>query len=177
MLNGDILVENLADVLPDMMRYADHFTCYNDISDVATAASTAVQCLIPRSLQSWRRPGINSITQTWGRVVSPIWISGSPGGLELVGLEIEAYLPDRRGSASQYVPATGFEHCIDVIDCTSLDYNATFARHNYYAISALMVEDMCELIADCRSAKDRAHLVRQRGNVFDFLTAPKEVSQ
>mmetsp|Transcript_38867 Transcript_38867/g.91491 ORF Transcript_38867/g.91491 Transcript_38867/m.91491 type:complete len:776 (-) Transcript_38867:167-2494(-) len=181
LMNGDVTVEKLAETLPEMMEYACRFTCYNDTKDVATAASTWVQRLMPRPLQAgWRDPELDSRTQTWGRVVSPIWLepNARTGAMELHGIKIDAYMPDDYASHYEKCPHQhgAVDEYLDVIDCSFIDYNAGFSRHNYYALNSLMGEDICECISQRKSAQERSHLARRKGNVYDFLAAPKALS-
>lgn len=177
LMNGDVLVEVFAEVVPEMLNYTDRLTTYNDKTDVAIAANTWLQRIMPRSWQAgWRDPDLDSITETYGHTVEPVWLQPGPnGGTILGGPVIDACLPGR--VERKACPPDGDDSLIDIVDCSNNEFNAAFSRHCYFAVNTLMVEDLCELMGTCKPASKRTHLIKRYGNVFDFLAAPAAMAQ
>merc|ERR1712100_32087 len=97
-------------------------------------------------------------------------------GWRLHGQIIEEVMPDRYLEEDPGCETIEITNCIEVIDCTHLDTNAGFSRHNYWGLNNHMIEDICTLVGSRTPAKDRPHLVRRMGNVYDFLKAPAAVT-
>mmetsp|Transcript_1997 Transcript_1997/g.4016 ORF Transcript_1997/g.4016 Transcript_1997/m.4016 type:complete len:435 (-) Transcript_1997:118-1422(-) len=181
-LNGDVTVESMVETLPTMLLYADRFTSYNDSRDVATTAGTYIQRLMPRSLQTgWRDAELDSRTETWGRRTQPVWLEPEPnqpqGGeanMLLRGQVVVEVMPNV-DTYYEKCPPHGEDKYIDIVDCTHIDTNINIDRHSYFAINALLVEDICECISEKTPARSRAHLIKRHGNVYDFLAAPSTV--
>mmetsp|Transcript_43197 Transcript_43197/g.101571 ORF Transcript_43197/g.101571 Transcript_43197/m.101571 type:complete len:861 (-) Transcript_43197:52-2634(-) len=183
-LNGDVTVESMVETLPLMMRCTDRFTSYNDSRDVATTAGTYIQRLMPRSCQQgWRDPDLDCRTETWGRRTMPVWlepdpfapsVEGVPHPLVLRGPVVSEVMP-HVDLLFDKCPPHGEDHYIDIVDCTHIDTNINIDRHSYFAINALLVEDICECISEKTPARSRAHLIKRHGNVYDFLAAPSVI--
>lgn len=190
MCNADVLVEMVAEVLPEVMECAERFTTYNDASDIALLTSECLQRLLPKASQQGRVGGWS--TSTFGRQVSALWLepSESGHGVVLAGPMIDhAKQKDGRaiGTNRTLLDATleigrmvrQFGECIDVIDATSIDQNVGDSRHNYYVANTQVVEDICELIGQGVGAQRRTRrLIRvdQESNVFLFLAPPAHLS-
>jgi hypothetical protein len=64
---------------------------------------------------------------------------------------------------------------LDVIDTTDLDTNVQLAKHSYFSLNRLCVDDIGELMQFGKRAIKRSKLVQIDGNVYRFLAAPSYV--
>jgi hypothetical protein len=64
---------------------------------------------------------------------------------------------------------------LDVVDTTDLDTNVQLAKHSYFSLNRLCVDDIGELMQFGKRASDRSKLVLIEGNVYRFLAAPSYV--
>jgi esterase/lipase superfamily enzyme len=180
--NAEVLVEEFAQAAPKMLDYAERITLYIDSSDIACLASQIVQSILPYSKQQWRNPHLGiKRTMVLGRQVSSYHLDVRKSdltGWRLQGDAIdrvmpEAYQQQQPGPDDEVIPVHGR---IDVIDCTNLEANAGFSRHNYWGLNTLMAEDVVSCMTSRKSAKHRAHLVRRKGSIYDFLSPPSTMT-
>eukprot|EP01062_Namystynia_karyoxenos_P049550 TRINITY_DN37984_c0_g1_i1.p2 TRINITY_DN37984_c0_g1~~TRINITY_DN37984_c0_g1_i1.p2 ORF type:complete len:370 (+),score=134.60 TRINITY_DN37984_c0_g1_i1:1300-2409(+) len=65
---------------------------------------------------------------------------------------------------------------VDVVDTTWIDANVHSMRHNYFNLNSVLVDDLREVVTTQRRARDRTQLqYREKGNVYNFMAAPKIV--
>jgi len=186
MLNPDVLQETVMELLPDIMKRAEHFTAYNDSNDNALFYSSFVR----RLLSGVTGEGCAQ-HNLFGRCVEPLWVrlrelDGSamlqrpePEGNEeerqytrhpsLRGLVRQNSPNDLHGFSHHQVPGDG---SIDIIDCSNIDQNVHSLRHNYFMLNTQMVEDLCQLVGQRQKAPLRTRLSHSHGNVFSFLSPP-----
>eukprot|EP00411_Alexandrium_monilatum_P065187 CAMPEP_0175530914 /NCGR_PEP_ID=MMETSP0096-20121207/21901_1 /TAXON_ID=311494 /ORGANISM="Alexandrium monilatum, Strain CCMP3105" /LENGTH=747 /DNA_ID=CAMNT_0016833639 /DNA_START=1 /DNA_END=2243 /DNA_ORIENTATION=+ len=184
MMNPDVLVAKVVELLPEVMRAAEHFTTYNDADDGALFYSRWLQKLVPRWYQE--RPWSEE-TEVFGRLLRSFWVERDGNGCVLRGdlvsgannlfrmssstLGAEMELPWR---SSPHVPGDG---SIEVINCSTIDQNVHKLRHNYYMLNTQMVEDVCELIGERRTARYRQRLCQVNANIYNFLSPPSYLKE
>jgi Alpha/beta hydrolase of unknown function (DUF900) len=61
---------------------------------------------------------------------------------------------------------------VDVIDTTDLDTNIQLARHSYFSLNKLVIDDLVEILKKSNRAANRTRVVEIEGNVYRFLAAP-----
>jgi len=190
LMNPDVLVEKVMELLPDVMRSAEHFTTYNDESDGALFWAGWLQTLVPRWYQ--QRPWSKAPTAVFGRTLKSLWLERmGPGGGEQdceIRLEGDLLRASDRNSFSRsssdfegtswpsgpHVPGDG---SIDIINCSSIDQNVHNLRHNYFMLNTQMVEDVCELIGGRLPAPYRQRLCQVNANIFNFLSPPGHLKE
>lgn len=186
-MNGEALVEELAEAASgesSMLNYADRLSLYIDSTDIACLASQVAQSILPWKYQAWRNPELNvKATKVLGRIVSDYKVKIRRQDKKVLALDgeiVQSVMSDEwfqshlDGYADDEI--VNDNTCIDVIDCTNLDTNAGFSRHNYWGLNALMAEDIVSNITKCIPAAHRVHLVRRKNNVYDYLSAPSIVT-
>mmetsp|Transcript_30415 Transcript_30415/g.94376 ORF Transcript_30415/g.94376 Transcript_30415/m.94376 type:complete len:208 (+) Transcript_30415:1591-2214(+) len=172
---------NSQEVLPKMMKVAEHFTTYNDSNDGALFYSNWLQKLVPRWYQE--RPWSEE-TEVFGRQIQSLWVERcASGAISMKGELIRENKPLNKPAtadlasefgmdtlaSSPHVPGDG---SIEVINCSTIDQNVHDLRHNYYMLNTQMVEDVCELIGARLTAPYRQRLCQVNANIYNFLSPP-----
>jgi esterase/lipase superfamily enzyme len=65
---------------------------------------------------------------------------------------------------------------LDVVDTTALDMNIHAAKHSYFNLNKYIVDDVVDVITNCKRAVDReGRLLNIESNIYCFLSAPSYV--
>lgn len=184
LMNPDVQVETVLSLLPEVMRFAEHLTTYNDTNDGALFYSLWFQKLVPGWYQGRPRATRSMI---FGRTLKSVWVerSGISSDCQLRGDLLEEVLQPQLEPCSRLdsglhfpsgpdVPGQG---SIDIINCSGIDQNVHKLRHNYYMLNTQMVEDVCELIGERLTAPYRQRLCQVDANIFIFLSPPAHVKK